>query len=174
MQNANSSQGQKAPLSLLAGRRDDVRAIESTHLGSICLYYVTSISSLSFSPPLFENPCCRFSHSLPPPVICVGLVIIIAYWKRCGWRCSSASRVKKTSGEKKRKKRNKETSIFSFPPFFSSRIHPGVWETFGAKEEEEEGEERGEAGLQLLFSPSCLGLTSCQKVGCRGGSLPLS
>lgn len=47
------------------------------------------LCDLNIKPIIFSaivrNPQRCFSHSLPPPVICVSLVIIIAYWKRCGW-----------------------------------------------------------------------------------------
>lgn len=108
MQNANRSQEQKPLCLYWLGTGNVLWAIESTHLGSICLYYVTSISSLSFSPPLFENPHHCFSHSVPPPVICVSLVIIIAYWKRCGWLRALPL------GQEKQQEKNKETSIFFF------------------------------------------------------------
>lgn len=90
VQNANSSQGQDPlclPLYWPGTGKVVLWATESTHLGSICLHYVTSISSLSFSQPLLETlAALSLTPPQPPtPVICIGLVIIIAYWKSCGW-----------------------------------------------------------------------------------------
>lgn len=133
MQNANSSQGQNPLCLYWLGTGNVLWAKESTHLDSICLYYVTSISSLSFSQPLFENPHRCFSHSLPPPVICVSLVIIIAYWKRCGWLWALLLVQKKS-------RKNRETSIFPFS-YGRQRVQDCLGD-FGRK-----------TGLLLLLSP---------------------
>lgn len=65
MQNADWIQGQN-PLCLYWPSMGNVLwAIASTHLGPICLYYVTPISSLSFSQPLLET-LAAVSPTLPP------------------------------------------------------------------------------------------------------------
>lgn len=75
----------KSPLSLLARRGECFvsHRISSFRL-DLPLLCDLNIKPIIFS-PIVRNPHRCFSHSLPPPVICVSLVIIIAYWKRCGW-----------------------------------------------------------------------------------------
>lgn len=48
------------------------------------LLYDLNIKPIIFS-AIVRKPHRCFTHSLPPPVICISLAIIIAYWKRCGW-----------------------------------------------------------------------------------------
>lgn len=88
--------------------------MESTHLGSICLYYVTSISSPSFSQPLLQTfTAVPPATSSPTPSnlrqFSDNYSLLEEMWLAVG----AASWVGKTAGKKK-----KRQGDFNFPCVF--------------------------------------------------------